>query len=60
MKEPLQILAFSIFSICNQNGISLETQWIPRDENSKAHYFSKMIDHEDWGVSDEFFDLIDS
>ena len=47
MKEPLQILAFSIFSICNQNGISLETQWIPRDENSKAHCFSKMIDHED-------------
>ena len=60
MKEPLQILAFSIFSICNQNGISLETQWIPRDENSKAHYFSKMIDHEVWGVSDEYFDFIDS
>jgi len=57
MKEPLQILAFSI---CNQNGISLETQWIPRAENSKADYFSKMIDHEDWGVSDELFYFIDS
>lgn len=25
MKEPLQISAFSIFSICNENGISFET-----------------------------------
>jgi hypothetical protein len=60
MKTSLKDSKACSVDICNQNGISLETQWIPRDENSKAHYFSKMIDHEVWGVSDEYFDFIDS
>ena len=49
MKKPLQDLAFKIFSTCLQNNISLDIQWIPRDQNSKADYLSKIIDYEDWG-----------
>ena len=46
MKEPLQSLAYSIFSICTKRSISIDIQWIPRKENPKADYISKMVDHE--------------
>ena len=54
MKERLHSLAYSIFSICTKHSISIDIQWIPRMENTKADYISKMVDHEDWGVSDTF------
>jgi len=60
MKQHLQRLALSIFSVCMRENISIEVQWIPRELNTKADYISKMIDHEDWGVSTEFFEFIDS
>ncbi|CAC5364708.1 unnamed protein product [Mytilus coruscus] len=59
MKLKLQNLANSIFSVCSQQGISIHVQWIPRSENTLADYVSKMVDHEDWGVSFEFFNFID-
>ena len=59
MKFELQTIAKSIFSVCSQRGISIDVQWIPRSENMLADYISKMIDHEDWGVSFEFFHFID-
>ncbi|CAC5421117.1 unnamed protein product [Mytilus coruscus] len=59
MKLELQDLANSIFSVCSQQGISIHEQWIPRSENTLADYVSKMVDHEDWGVSFEFFNFID-
>jgi hypothetical protein len=36
----------------------LDIQWIPRSENEKADYISRLIDHEDWEVSGNFFDLM--
>jgi hypothetical protein len=60
MKERLQSLAYSIFSICTKHSISIDIQWIPRKENTKADYISKMVDHEDWGVTDTFFEFIDN
>ncbi|CAC5414329.1 unnamed protein product [Mytilus coruscus] len=55
MKENLHIIAKSIFSFCIQKGISIDIQWIPRKENEKADYISKMVDFEDWGVTHIFF-----
>jgi len=60
MKKNLQSIAFSIFTLCMQECISIDIQWIPRSENTRADYLSKMIDHEDWGVSDDFFAFIDN
>ena len=36
MKENLQAIAMSIFSICLINGISIDIQWIPRKGNTQA------------------------
>jgi hypothetical protein len=58
MKEHLQDIAMSIFSICLINGISIEIQWIPREGNTQADYLSKIIDYEDWGASEMFFNLM--
>ena len=58
MKLELQKLARSIYSTCVTNSISTDIQWIPRSENEKADYISRLIDHEDWEVSGKFFDLM--
>lgn len=55
MKENLQAIAMSIFSTCLINGISIDIQWIPREGNTQADYLSKIVDYEDWGVSEHFF-----
>ena len=55
IKTELHSLARSIFSTCTERCISIAIQWIPRSENVLADYVSKMLDWEDWGVSDEFF-----
>ena len=58
MNEKLQCIALSIFSICIEKCISIDIQWIPRTQNATADYLSKIIDHEDWGVSVEFFQFM--
>ena len=47
--------AVDIFRFCAKNNISLDMQWIPRDQNETADIISKCVDYDDWGVSDEFF-----
>lgn len=58
MKEKLQVIAMSIFSVCMQKGISLNIQWIPRIQNTQADYISRIVDHEDWGISVQFFNFM--
>jgi hypothetical protein len=38
--------------------VVLAIQWIPRSENEKADYISRLIDHEDWEISGKNFDLM--
>lgn len=47
MKADLQEMAFNIFSLCRKHNISVNIQWIPRDDNQKADYLSIIIDYED-------------
>lgn len=60
MKSDLQLLAYSIFSLCVKNCISLEIVWIGRELNSKADEYSRMVDYDYYGVDKEFFEYIDS
>ena len=54
----LQRMAINIFSVCVQKGIIIDIQWIPRQENVKADYISNTIDYEDWGVTNDFFQIM--
>ena len=35
---------------CFQHGIELEMAWIPKCENKKAHYLSRIVDYDDWQI----------
>ena len=55
MKLDLQRLAVKIFQFCVAHNIRLEVQWIPRTENERADYVSRLIDFDDWQITPEFF-----
>ena len=58
MKSELHDLAIDIFNLCLRNSISLEADWVPREENLLADAYSKVFDFDDWAVSDLYFDFI--
>ncbi|XP_072030100.1 LOW QUALITY PROTEIN: uncharacterized protein [Amphiura filiformis] len=60
MVEELLQLSLNIFEFCMQHCISLEVQWVPRDQNARADEISREIDFDDWGVSPQFFQFIDN
>ncbi len=60
-KKHLQEVAMKIFMLCFFNSVKLEAEWIPRRENELADYYSRVLDVDDWGVSQSVFDMcIDS
>ena len=48
MKSELQDVAIYIFSICLRSSISLEVEWVPREENQVADLYSKGFDYDDY------------
>lgn len=59
MKSDLQRLALQIYSVCLGENISLEVEWIPRTQNEKAHFLSKLVDVDDWAIGDHVFQWLD-
>ena len=48
MKPGLHNLTIKIFGACLTSKIKLEIQWIPRTENDKADFISRLIDFDDY------------
>ena len=48
-------MARRIVDICLRSVIHLEVQWIPHTSNQRAHYISRLIDTDDWQITEEFF-----
>lgn len=44
MKKDLHDIACKIFFFCIKNQITLEVEWIPRDQNNEADCYSKIFD----------------
>ena len=57
-KEHLQTLAITIFQWTLQNNVILKVNWVPREQNTTADYFSKLTDTDDWSIDSETFDYI--
>lgn len=51
MKPELQNIAMQIYSVCLVNSVRLDIEWVPRSENEKVDYLSKIVDNDDWGLS---------
>ena len=58
-KGHLQSEALAIFNICCNYGVSIEMEWIPRCQNDRADYLSRIYDTGDWGLSPLSFHRID-
>jgi hypothetical protein len=54
---PLQNISMHIFHLCLSYNILLEVEWILRDKNFEADFLSKMFDYDDWGISQNIFNL---
>lgn len=59
-KIELHNIAIDIYEIAKFNNINLNVQWIPRENNKEADRVSKIIDIDDWKISDEFFGYLDN
>ena len=59
MKLDLHRLAFKIFQSCAEHSIRLEVQWIPRTENEKADYISRLVDFDDWQTTHDLFQSLE-
>lgn len=46
-KPHLQQIAIDIFSVCLSFGISLDSQWLPRQKNARTDLLSRFIDRDD-------------
>ena len=51
MKSDLQILAWNIYKMCMSNNSNIELEWLPREQNVSADYFSKIFDFDNWSVA---------
>ena len=51
MRYDLQCFALRIFQICLAYKISLDIQWVPRNEVAKADFISRFIDVDNWQIS---------
>ena len=57
-KPELQEIALRIFQNCVKNAIQLDVQWVPRSKNEEADMLSRIVDFEDWGLSQELWEGI--
>ena len=54
-KPHLQKVAVDIFRLCFALVISLDSQWLPREENVRADLLSRVIDRDDWSLNPAVF-----
>ena len=59
-KPDLQELAVGIQEICLSANITLIIKWIPRESNCTADLISKYVDVDNWEITDELFEYLDS
>lgn len=60
-RQPqLQEVALKIFSLTITCQIRLEPEWVPREENERADYLSRIIDLDDWFLNPAIFAQLDA
>ena len=59
-KPTLQAEALAIFSKCVKNHIHIEPEWIPREQNELADYYSRLVDFDDYRLNPAIFRWLNS
>ena len=55
----LQSEAVAIYNLCHDAGIRFSAEWVPRNLNTRADYWSKVIDTDDWMLNPSHFRQLD-
>ena len=53
MQLELHKMAIDIFNFSLEHGLTLDIQWIPREQNTRADFISDLIDPDDWQITEE-------
>ena len=56
----LHDIALDIFLLCRQRNIRLVPESVPREQNERADYYSKLVDADDWMLSPQVFKELDN
>ena len=48
-----------MFSTCFKYNINIDMVWIPGSENDKAYFLSRIVDNDDWSISEYIFQMIE-
>ena len=59
-RNDIHAVASDIDVVCEDNNISMVTQWLPRVKNSEADLLSRCGDSDDWYISHSWFTYLDS
>ena len=59
-KLHLQEIALKVLLLTIQFQIQLEPEWVPRELNEKADFFSRIINYDDWFLKPSVFAWFDS
>ena len=59
-KSYLHELAMAVFATCIKCNLKLQLHWVPRSENQKSDYLSRLIDTDDWQITEAFFQYVNS
>eukprot|EP00117_Sycon_ciliatum_P022902 scpid26163/ scgid19621/ Retrovirus-related Pol polyprotein from transposon gypsy; Reverse transcriptase; Endonuclease len=54
-KEHLQEEAMAIHKLCRRFSVRIRAEWVPREENELADYYSKVVDQDDWQLNPALF-----
>ena len=58
MKRHLHDLSRDIYKFACSNAIDIQMEWVPRSENERADLLSRIVDRDDWSVSDALFKFL--
>ena len=59
-KSHLQNIAIDVFNFCSKFNIKLVPQWIPREQNELADYYSRIKDTDNWSIDNDKFTFINN
>jgi hypothetical protein len=57
-KPEIQSTVEEVIQLCAKHSALIKPVWIPREENEKADYLSKLIDVDDWGIHTNIYNWI--
>ena len=57
--QHLHDLALDIYDLTRKHNVELDVSWVPRDDNQLADHISKIVDPDDWEITEYFLEFLE-